>query len=374
MQDSRLKLTDFNYALPESLIAQMPLEKRDESRLLVADATRGQLKNSHFKNISLELQALFPGAKKILVIRNESKVFPARVRTKKLTGARGEVFFLEVGERQRYRCLLRPKKKLKVGETLFADREGTDVPLFTVESLEPPLVSLVEGKSLTEVFSSFGEMPLPPYIERDPKNVGDLSLFDKERYQTVYSKTLGSAAAPTAGLHFTPATLSECESVGCEFVDVTLHVGLGTFQPVQTEDITQHVMHSEFVTIKPEVVSKIVHYAAQNLPIVFVGTTSLRATEGLFRKAEELKKSPIEIASEGFETQLFLWPKNKEEQILPQFGNALITNFHQPESTLVMLVAALCGYDFWRRMYEHAVAAQFRFLSYGDSSLIKFRE
>lgn len=379
LENTVLRLCDFNYALPEELIAQFPLEQRDASRLLVTNVPRGTLTDERIANLPQVLRGLFPSAPSILCVRNNSKVYPARVRIRKASGARGEVFLLETGDKDAYRCLLRPQKKLKVGETLYLDSDELR-PLFEVTSLEPPRVRPL-GMTLAALLDTYGEMPLPPYIERDPKKVGEgaFTNLDKSRYQTVYSQTVGSSAAPTAGLHFTEKLLSGCAAVGVEFVDVTLHVGLGTFQPVQSDNIDEHVMHSEHFFVGRDVARTLHRAVNEKLPIVFVGTTALRSVESFVRRVEEhgrgLEETSFEELSETWHaTDLFLRPRTRDERVLPRIGNALLTNFHQPQSTLVMLVAALCGYDFWSAMYAHAFSQRYRFLSYGDSSLVYFKD
>lgn len=433
-----MKTSLFRYELPEKLIAQFPEDRRDASRLLIANAAQGTLADARFADLPTILARTGP---RVLLVANDSRVYPARVRVRKSTGARGEVFLLETGEKADYACLLRPKKKLSVGEILYADSEpelvsghanrpqstgsdgGSLVPLFRVESLDPPRVSLASGTSLATVFNEYAEMPLPPYIERDPTRLdatrsggggGSAPLnkgasqadsptqrahrIDKERYQTVYAKSEGSAAAPTAGLHFTPDLMQACARQGVEFAFVTLHVGLGTFAPVQTEDIEEHLMHVEHFSLPAVTCEKILEFMRLGLPIVFVGTTSLRAIESFFRRVlpfegvetSEHRRARLRALSQAQPhaleamcaplvnilqpTDLFIRMASLNEKVWPSVGNALLTNFHQPESTLAILVASLLGYEFWKKAYAHAVFNQYRFLSYGDSSLLWFEE
>lgn len=357
-----LTLSDFNYSLPDELIAQTPPQERGTSRLLVANANTKIISDEKFSQLPQILKNHFLG-KPVLVIVNDSRVYPARVRINRISGARGEVFLLETGEKLTYRCLLRPTKKLHEGELLYVG----DVPVFKVESLTEPQVSLC-GLTLKEVLEKYGEMPLPPYIVRDPKQTDKkFAELDKERYQTVYSQESGSAAAPTAGLHFTREIMDECENQGIMFSHVTLHVGLGTFQPVQTENLQDHKMHAEHFSIPKTTFDLIEKFKANDHPIVFVGTTALRAVESFYLNRQNCQPG------QWHETNLFIRPQGKEKDYQPQVGSALITNFHQPESTLVMLVASLLSYTFWQKVYDHALKEKYSFLSYGDSNLYVFR-
>lgn len=386
-----MKKEFFNYELPEDLIAQVPLPHRSASRLLVCNANNNSITDKNFSEINDTLKNLFSlkkSNKKLLLIANDSKVYPARVRVRRATGGRGEVFFLERGQKDNYSCLLRPKSKLKLGEVLYSD-DGKNEALFKVTSLEPPFVSLLPPLALDAILEKYGEMPLPPYIQRDPHKIKNLSQVDKERYQTVYAnyKEQGSSAAPTAGLHFTENIIAQCEKDNIEFTSTTLHVGLGTFLPVQAENVDAHEMHHEMYLISSELLNKIIFYLENDWPIVFIGTTALRSVESFFRmifsnlnyaefklllNEKKLRNYLMPFADKWYSTNLFIYPKNKTEKIKPFVGHGIITNFHQPCSTLVMLISALMGYEFWREFYKHAIAQQYRFLSYGDSSLLIF--
>lgn len=388
-----MKKEFFNYDLPEDLIAQVPLSQRSASRLLVCNSTEKSILDNKFEDLPKILNKIFSLSekqKKLLLIANNSKVYPARVRIQRITGGRGEVFFLERGNKANYACLLRPKNKLKVGEILYSD-DDRKVPLFKVENLENPSVSLVLHESLEIILDKYGEMPLPPYIQRDPNKVQNYTSMDKERYQTVYanSKEQGSSAAPTAGLHFTEEIIAQCKEQNIIFSSATLHVGLGTFLPVQSENIEEHDMHEEIFMLSEELVKKIIEHLENNWPIVFIGTTSLRAVESFFRHifqnlnyaefnknllGKNLSKILLPYANKWLQTKLFIYPKNKLDIVKPFIGNAIITNFHQPCSTLAMLIAALMGYEFWQKFYAHAIENRYRFLSYGDSSLLIFGE
>jgi S-adenosylmethionine:tRNA ribosyltransferase-isomerase len=387
-----VKTNFFNYDLPEDLIAQTPQKNRGESRLLVCNSNIKSIFDRQFNEIPQVLNEVFKLKEKnsrVLLIANDSRVYPARVRIRRKTGARGEVFFLERGEdKKSYHCLLRPKNKLKLGEVLYADKEE-EIPLFKVTNFDPPMVSLFKDTLLDDVLDQFGEMPLPPYIQRDPlKNQSNFEM-DKERYQTVYSNMneKGSSAAPTAGLHFTPEIISECKNLNIDFAYVTLHVGLGTFLPVQSEYIENHEMHEEYYLISKYTSQKIIEFIENGWPIVFVGTTSLRAVESFFRLAfpnldreciqkmanERSLKSHLNVyLDKWMPTKIFIHPTNENNKVMPLIGNAIITNFHQPGSTLAMLVAALMGIHFWKEFYLYAIEKKYRFFSYGDSSLLVF--
>lgn len=386
-----MKTSLFDYELPEDLIAQKPMKNRDESRLLVCASHFKSILDRKFYEIPEVLNEVFQvkeNNSRVLLIANNSRVYPARVRIRRKTGARGEVFFLEQGNKESYQCLLRPKNKLKLGEILYADKED-EIPLFKVTNFDPPTVSLLKDIPLDKILDQFGEMPLPPYIQRDALKDKSFFEMDKERYQTVYSNMneKGSAAAPTAGLHFTPEIIAKCQNLKIDFAYVTLHVGLGTFLPVQSEEVENHKMHEEYYFIPKNTVEKMVEFIENDWPIVFVGTTSLRAVESFFRAAfPDLDKKVIQkMALEkklklhlnnGIDkwtaTDIFIYPKSEDDKVLPLVGNAIITNFHQPGSTLAMLVAALMGTHFWKEFYGYAIAKKYRFFSYGDSSLLVF--
>lgn len=390
-----MKLSEFTFDYPEELVAQAPLSERDQSRLLVCNGAR--TKDSTFSQIADELRAAFPVSEDtpILLIVNDSKVFPARVRIRRESGARGEVFILSTLQETNIPCLLRPLKKLKVGEILLS--ESSSQPVFKVTSLEPPRVDNVSQRPLSELLDNSGEMPLPPYIVRDPSKMQDPSLtaLDKLRYQTVYARELGSAAAPTAGLHFTPSVLETCARKNIVMAGVTLHVGLGTFQPVTATDVNSHEMHSELCSIPASTMQQIIRHSESGWPIVFVGTTAFRTVESVLlsalgvrladacdarkrRLAPLLKAGELQLeallaaADRWISTDLFIRPKDREFVYQPVCGEGIITNFHQPESTLVMLIASLLGYSRWRELYRHAIASRYRLFSYGDSSLLVF--
>jgi S-adenosylmethionine:tRNA ribosyltransferase-isomerase len=392
-----MKLSDFRYEFPDELVAQTPLPERDRSRLLVWDG-RSSLKNdSVFLRLADELRSVFSAAGKVpvLLLVNDSKVYPARIRIRKESGARGEVLILSPQRDSDISCLLRPAKKLKIGDVLLCESSGR--PAFAVKSLNPPLVDNISGMSLQELMDAQGEMPLPPYIERDPARMNDpsVSAIDRLRYQTVYARHVGSSAAPTAGLHFTGAVLEDCAANQISICGVTLHVGLGTFQPVNVENLDEHKMHVEHCSVPKTTMLKIIEHVENRWPIVFVGTTSFRAVESvllsalgwplkdaclrsgegllsLFENRSLTKEKLLAIADEWVQTDLFIRPLSGSSIYRPVCGDGIITNFHQPESTLVMLISALLGYENWKTLYTHAVASRYRLFSYGDSSLLIF--
>ena len=393
-----MKRTDFNFEYPEELVAQSPLAERDRARLLFWNGHKDLKQDRNFSELPAILREKYPQSKfeSILLIVNDSKVFPARMRCKRKSGGRAEVFVLSTQAENDIPCLLRPQKKLRVGEVLFSEESAR--PAFEIQSLEPPRVKNISGVPLLELLGADGEMPLPPYIERDPEKIFDPSLaaLDRLRYQTVYAKDLGSAAAPTAGLHFTPNVLTECDQLGIKLAPVTLHVGLGTFQPVTTEVIEDHKMHNEICYIPSSTMNLLIEHIENSWPIFFVGTTSLRCVESILLKAEglevskaggqsrlplsaswklrqnEIKEKLNAVAENWHETNLFVRPTSENLIYRPLCGDGIITNFHQPESTLAMLIASLLGYSAWQNLYQHAVTEKYRLFSYGDSSLLLF--
>ncbi len=339
-----MKKTDFYFDLPEELIAQTPIKERDHSRLLHLDKVTGETEDLHFYDIKKFLK---PGD---CLVMNDSRVLPARLLGSRLTGGAVELLLLRDLGDDRWECLSRPGRKTKPGtELTFGDGELTA----TVESVAEGGNRIVkfhyEGIFL-EKLERLGKMPLPPYIHAE--------LKDSERYQTVYSKELGSAAAPTAGLHFTTELMDELREMGVKIAFVTLHVGLGTFRPVKEDDIEDHPMHSEFCII-PEETAKIVNETKANGGrIISVGTTSCRTLESF---ANEDGTLPV---TSGW-TDIFIYPGYKFKCI-----DALVTNFHLPESTLIMLVSALAGREHVLNAYKHAVEEKYRFFSFGDAMII----
>ena len=341
-----LHRSDFFYDLPEELIAQDPLDKRDDSRLLVLDRNTGEIKHDIFHNISDYIRP------DDLLVLNDTKVIPARLLgTKEGTEASSELLLLKNKGNDVWECLVRPGKKLRPGARVSLGDGRLKAEILDIIDDGNRLVHFEYEGIWEEVLDSLGEMPLPPYITH--------KLKDRDRYQTVYAKYSGSAAAPTAGLHFTRELLSKIEAQGAGIAYVTLHVGLGTFRPVKEENILQHHMHTEWYKISEDTAERInlVHRQGKGR-VICVGTTSCRTLES---SADE---NGVIKAGSG-ETDIFIYPGYKFK-----VTDALITNFHLPESTLIMLVSALGGYDNVMRAYREAVEQRYRFFSFGDAMLL----
>ena len=344
-----MKLTDFNYDLPEELIAQDPLEKRSDSRLMVVGREDGSITHKHFYDI---IDYLNPGD--CLVI-NDTKVIPARLMgVKEDTGASIEVLLLKRKEEKIWETLVKPGKKMKVGaRVVFGDGLLTGEVVDIVEEGNRLIRFEYEG-IWEELLDQFGQMPLPPYITHQ--------LQDKNRYQTVYAEHEGSAAAPTAGLHFTKELLQQIKDKGVDIAHVTLHVGLGTFRPVKVDNILDHHMHSEFYIVDQEAADKINAAKARGNQVISVGTTSTRTIESV---ADE---NGFMRAASGW-TDIFIYPGYQFKVV-----DSLITNFHLPESTLLMLVSALSTRENMLHAYEVAVQERYRFFSFGDAMFIQKRQ
>lgn len=341
-----MKTSDFYYELPERLIAQHPLEQRDSSRLLHVDKETGELEHRHFTDI---LDYLKPGD---TLIMNNTRVLPCRIYgVKEDTGAVVEFLLLTQKEYDTWECLCGPGKRAKVG-TKFSFGEGL-LKCEIVDVLDDGnrLAKFYFDGNFFAILDEIGQMPLPPYITE--------KLEDQERYQTVYSKELGSAAAPTAGLHFTPELMQRIEEKGINIGYVTLHVGLGTFRPVKVDDVTKHKMHSEHYWLPQETADLINETKKNGGRIISVGTTSCRTLESVASKYDG------EIRADEDSTEIFIYPGYEFKCI-----DALITNFHLPESTLIMLVSAFLGYDKTMNAYNEAVREEYRFFSFGDSMMI----
>ena len=341
-----MKLTDINYELPERLIAQVPIEKRDESRLMVLDRNKQTIEHKVFKDIIDYLQ---PGD---CLVRNNTKVLPARLYGKKETGAHVEFLLLNRIEGDIWECIVRPGNKLHVGAKVsFGDGLLNAEVLDTMPGGTRKVKFTYQG-IFNEILDKIGLMPLPPYIHEE--------LKENDRYQTVYAKYEGSAAAPTAGLHFTDELLKKIEEKGVKIANVTLHVGIGTFRPVKEENIEDHDMHTEHYYIKQEDVDKINETKKNGGRVIAVGTTSCRVLETI---ADE--ETGMVHVTEG-NTNIFIYPGYKFKCI-----DGLITNFHLPESTLVMLVSALAGREYILKAYNEAVKEEYKFFSFGDAMFIK---
>ena len=341
-----MDLKDFNYDLPEELIAQDPLEDRSSSRLMVLHKDTGSIEHKIFRDI---IDYLNPGD--CLVI-NDTKVIPARLMgIKEDTGAAIEVLLLKRNADDVWECLVKPGKKARTGARIvFGEGLLVGEIVDVIEDGNRMIKFHYEG-IFEEILDKLGQMPLPPYITE--------KLENQERYQTVYSKELGSAAAPTAGLHFTPELMKKLEEKGVRFGYVTLHVGLGTFRPVSVEKVEEHIMHSEHYEMPKETADLILETKAKGGRVIAVGTTSCRTLESVAKKEGCIKES------EGW-TDIFIYP-GYQFQVL----DGLITNFHLPESTLIMLVCALAGYQHTMHAYEVAVKEKYRFFSFGDAMLIQ---
>ena len=333
-----MKVSDFTFDLPEELIAQDPLEDRSSSRLLTLDKNTGEIGHDVFHNI---VNYLKPGD---CLVLNNTKVIPARLYgVKEGTEAKIEILLLKRKENDIWETLVKPGKKCKVG-TKISFGDG----LLTGEGNR--LIQFHYDGIFEEILDQLGQMPLPPYITHQ--------LQDKNRYQTVYAKYDGSAAAPTAGLHFTPELLKKVKEMGVEIAEVTLHVGLGTFRPVKVDDVEKHHMHSEFYRIEQSEADKINHAKETGHRVIAVGTTSTRTLEAASDENGFLRETS------GW-TEIFIYPGYRFKVI-----DSLITNFHLPESTLVMLVSALAGREHVLNAYEIAVQEKYRFFSFGDAMLI----
>ena len=339
-----MKTKDFYYDLPEELIAQTPLEQRDSSRLLALDRKTGAVSHRHFYDI---IEYLNPGD---CLVMNDSRVLPARLLGHRPTGGAIEVLLLRDLGNKRWECLCKPGRKMQVGhEVIFGDGELTATVVEVQETGNRVVEFHYEGIFL-EVLERLGKMPLPPYIKAE--------LADQERYQTVYSRAVGSAAAPTAGLHWTEKLLEKARAKGVKTAFVTLHVGLGTFRPVQVEDVLNHHMHAELCMISEETARILNETKAAGGRVICVGTTSCRTLESLVNE-----DGTFEAKTKW--TEIFIYPGYTFKAM-----DGLITNFHLPESTLVMLVSAFAGRDHVLAAYEEAVRERYRFFSFGDAMCI----
>lgn len=340
-----MNIEQFDFELPEELIAQTPLEKRDTSKLLVLDKKTGETEHKHFTDI---IDYLESGDTLVL---NDTKVIPARLYgVKEETKALIEILLLKEVKKDTWECLVKPAKRIHVGEIVkFSDKLSAQCTEVKDEGIR--VFKLIYKGILYEILDELGEMPLPPYIHE--------KLKDKDRYQTVYAKNIGSAAAPTAGLHFTLDLLNKIKEKNVNVVYITLHVGLGTFRPVNVENINDHKMHSEFYMMSKETAEVLKQTRKNNKKIISVGTTSTRTLETIMNLYGEFKECS------GW-TDIFIYPGYKFKAI-----DNLITNFHLSKSTLVMLVSALAGRENIMNAYKEAIKREYRFFSFGDSMFIK---
>ena len=341
-----MKLSEFDYNLPEELIAQTPLQKRDTSRLMVLNRKERTIEDKHFYDI---LDYLHTGD---ILVRNNTKVIPARLYgTKEETNGHVEVLLLKDLGNNVWECLVGNARIVKMGTIItFGDGSLKAKCIYIGEEGIRHFEMIYDG-IFYEILDHLGTMPLPPYIKE--------KLEDSNRYQTVYAKIEGSAAAPTAGLHFTDEILQKVQEKGVEILDVTLHVGLGTFRPVKVDDVLEHHMHSEFYMIDEETAQKLNTAKANGQRIISVGTTSTRTLEANYKKYGQFKATQES-------TDIFIYPGYQFEAI-----DALITNFHLPKSTLVMLVSAFADKEFIMKAYHHAVEEKYRFFSFGDCMFIQ---
>lgn len=341
-----MKTDDFDYYLPENLIAQTPINKRDESKLMVLNKETGTIEHRHFADI---IDYLTPND---VLVLNDTKVMPARlIGQKEDTNGHIELLLLKNTKNNIYECLCKPAKRVKVGTIVtFGDGILKAKCIETKEEGIREFEFLYDG-IFYEILDKLGEMPLPPYIHK--------KLKDKNRYQTVYAKNIGSAAAPTAGLHFTQELLEKLKNKGITICYVTLHVGLGTFRPVNVEDVTTHKMHSEYYTINEETAKILNQAKKEGKNIVSVGTTTTRVLETVINQYQTFKECS------GY-TSIFIYPGYQFKAV-----DSLITNFHLPKSTLIMLVSAFCSKEIIMNAYSEAIKNSYRFFSFGDSMFIK---
>lgn len=366
-------LSDFDFEFPEELVAHQPLAERDASRLLVLDADR-QIKHCKLA----DLPDVLP--KNALIIANDTRVIPARIMGRFPTGGKFEIMLLKLDPatsstsectwdavgRPLQKILARKKISLPAGlQAIIAPHPN-----------QPRFMRVTFDRSADQLAAWLGEhgfMPLPPYIKRDDPKPAHEST-DADRYQTVYASAAGSVAAPTAGLHFTDPLIERLLDSGIEFVPITLHVGGGTFLPVQTETVGEHRMHSESYFLSEAAVTKIMQAMSVRRPIVAIGTTSFRAIESYWERYGADGRRLLAEADKWHQTELFIYPKDAKDKYEPNVIEYLITNFHQPKSTLFMLICALVGYDVAKQMYKEAIASRYRLFSYGDASLLSLED
>ena len=341
-----MRTDDFDFELPEELIAQTPIKNRDQSRMLVLDKKTGEIEHKHFNNILDYLN------ENDVLVLNDTKVMPARLYgQKEETNALIEVLLLKEKTNNTWECLVKPAERVKIGSVVNFGDGILKAKCIEIKDEGIRVFKLIYDGILYEILDKLGEMPLPPYIHE--------KLEDKDRYQTVYAKNIGSAAAPTAGLHFTKELLEKVKEKGITVLYITLHVGLGTFRPVNVEDVTKHKMHSEFYMMSKETAEILNKAKKNNQRIISVGTTTTRTLETIMNLYDEFRECS------GW-TSIFIYPGYEFKAI-----DSLITNFHLPKSTLLMLVSALAGKDKIMKAYHEAVKEKYRFFSFGDSMFIK---
>lgn len=339
-----MQLKEFDYNLPQNLIAQSPLKNRDSSKLMIVNKKTGDIKHETFHNIINYLN------KGDTLVINDTKVIPARLIGQKETGAKIEILLLKEIEEDTWECLVKPQKRVKKG-TIIHFNKNLSAECIKVKGEGISEFKMIYNGIFLEILEELGNMPLPPYIKE--------KLDDKNRYQTVYAKDLGSAAAPTAGLHFTKELLKEIENKGIQIVKITLHVGLGTFKPVDETKIENHKMHSEFYKMTKETAEILNKAKKEKRRIICVGTTSVRTLESIYTKYNTFKEC-------SGTTNIFIYPPYKFKAV-----DALITNFHLPKSTLLMLVSALSTKEIILNAYNEAIKNNYRFFSFGDAMFIE---
>ncbi|EMQ2877514.1 tRNA preQ1(34) S-adenosylmethionine ribosyltransferase-isomerase QueA [Vibrio navarrensis] len=346
-----MQVSDFHFDLPDELIARYPQPERTASRLLQLNGNTGEVKDGTFKDV---LDLVQPGD---LVVFNNTRVIPARMFGRKASGGKLEVLVERMLDDKRLLAHVRCSKSPKPGSTVILGENDQYSAEMVARHGALFELKLNGDKTLLEVLEEIGHMPLPPYIDRPDEDA------DKERYQTVYNQKPGAVAAPTAGLHFDAQLLEQMQAKGVELAYVTLHVGAGTFQPVKVDNIHDHHMHAEYAEVPQEVVDAIAATKARGGRIIAVGTTSVRSLESA---AQDALKKGTELAPFFADTEIFIYPGYQYQLV-----DCLITNFHLPESTLIMLVSAFAGYEHTMRAYQHAVDKQYRFFSYGDAMFIE---
>lgn len=345
-----MQLSDFHFELPDELIARYPQPDRSASRLLSLDGTSGEVAHRQFKDI---LELVEPGD---LMVFNNTRVIPARVYGQKASGGKIEVLVERVLDERRFLAHVRASKAPKPGAELFLGDDG-QIPAEMVARHDALFeIQLNSDKGVVDTLNDIGHMPLPPYIDRPDEE------SDKERYQTVYNQKPGAVAAPTAGLHFDDAIMATLKEKGVNIAFVTLHVGAGTFQPVRVDNIEEHIMHAEYAEVPQEVVDAVNQTRAQGKRVIAVGTTSVRSLESAAQAAKQ-KGEPL--APFFNDTQIFIYPGYQWQLV-----DVLVTNFHLPESTLIMLVSSFAGYEHTMAAYRAAVEERYRFFSYGDAMFI----
>ncbi|WP_086982286.1 tRNA preQ1(34) S-adenosylmethionine ribosyltransferase-isomerase QueA [Vibrio aphrogenes] len=345
-----MQVSDFDFELPDELIARYPQPQRTASRLLQLNGNSGELNDGKFTDV---LDLVQPGD---LIVFNNTRVIPARVFGRKESGGKIEVLVERVVDEHTILAHVRASKSPKPGNTLFLGENDEFKAQMVARHDALFEIRFDDDMGVFDILNQIGHMPLPPYIDRPDEEA------DKERYQTVYNKKPGAVAAPTAGLHFDNELLAQIKAKGVEFAYVTLHVGAGTFQPVRVDDIQEHHMHSEYVEVPQEVVDAIAATKARGGRIIAVGTTSVRSLESA---AQDAQQKGTQLAPFFGDTEIFIYP-GYEYQLV----DVLITNFHLPESTLIMLVSAFAGYEHVMNAYQHAVQQQYRFFSYGDAMFV----